>query len=416
MSRMWRVAVLLCISVSARAGDWPQILGPDRSGRAAGDEKITATFAADGPRIVWKMKVGQGLAGPAVAGGRLVLFHRLDGRETVGCLDALSGAPLWRFDYPTDYRDDFGFDEGPRAVPAIDVHAGRVYTHGAGGMVHALDLATGMAVWAVDTARTVGSRKGFFGRACSPLADGPLVIVQVGGTEGAGIVAFDSQTGQVKWKATDDEAGYSSPVAATVGGRRMILAWTREALVGLDPADGRILFRKPFRASLHASVNAASPIVIDDSVLLTASYSVGAARWRIGGRGLTQLWANDTSLSSQYTTPVPHGDFLYGLHGRQDVPPRPMLRCIEAATGDVRWSTPPLAAGAIIIADEKLIVLTEDGELILAPASPQSFSPTARVQVLGSNTRALPALSNGYLYARDPRQLICVDLRRDPQP
>ena len=311
--------------------------------------------------------------------------------------------------YPTDYRDDFGFDEGPRAVPTIDGE--RVYTFGAAGMLHAIDMATGKATWVVDTVRAFGSRKGFFGRACSPLVEGDLLIVHVGGTGGAGIVALDKATGRLRWKASDDEASYSSPVAANIGGRRMVLALTRQGLVGLDPANGDMLVRKPFRSSIQSSVTAANPVVLGDGVFLSEAYGTGAALWRITPSGPRQVWASNDALSNHYATSVPHDGFLYGFHGRQDVPPRPMLRCVEAATGTVRWSTEPLAAGSLIFADGKLIVLTELGELILAPATPDAFAPTGRMQVLGFGTRALPALSAGRLYARDARQLICIDLR-----
>ena len=402
------LAILACVDI-AKAGDWPQILGPQRNGRAADDERIAGQFPDGGPRIIWKVKVGQGHAGPAVADGSIIVFHRLDHRETVECLDAATGERRWSFDYPTDYRDDFGFDEGPRAVPTI--HNGRIYTYGAAGMLHALDLTSGQPVWSVDTVKRFGSRKGFFGRACSPLVDGDLLIVQVGGIDGSGIVAFEKESGDVRWTATDDEAGYSSPTAATINGRRLILALTREGLVTIDPADGAVLFRKRFRSSTHASVNAATPVVLGHHVFLTASYNTGAALWHLAPTGAREVWANDQTLSSQYTTPVPHDGFLYGLHGRQDAPPRPMLRCIEIETGRPRWSTEPLGAGSLILADAKLVVLTEDGELILAPASPAGFRPTARAQILGFHTRALPALSNGRFYARDPKQLICVDLR-----
>lgn len=405
------ILAILFIAGSARAGDWPQILGPERNGRAANGERIAERFAEGEPRIVWRMKVGQGHAGPAVTDGKLIAFHRLGDRETVDCVDALTGDKIWSFDYPTDYRDDFGFDEGPRAVPTI--HQERILTYGAAGMLHAIDLNTGKPLWSVDTIEQFGSRKGFFGRACSPLVEGELVIVQVGGIDGAGIVAFDKSSGEVRWKATNHEAGYSSPVAATIGGQRMILALTREGLVAIDPGEGKILFRERFRASMDASVNAATPIVLGDRVFLTASYNVGAAMWRVTPAGASEVWANDETLSSQYTTPVPHEGFLYGLHGRQDLPPKPMLRCVEVETGKLRWSTPPLAAGSLILADDKLIVLTENGELIIAPATPapEGFRPSARAQILGFNTRALPALSSGRFYARDAKQLVCVDLR-----
>src|SRR5207249_4785033 len=157
-------------------------------------------------------KIGAGFSGPVVAAGKLILFHRIDDKETVECLDAEKGMRLWSSSYPTHYRDDFGFDEGPRATPAIA--EGRVYTYGAEGVVSCWNLADGKKLWSVDGNKEYGAPKGFFGIACSPLVEGDSVLLNIGGRDGAGIVAFDKATGKVRWKATDQEASYSSPVAA----------------------------------------------------------------------------------------------------------------------------------------------------------------------------------------------------------
>ena len=156
-----------------------------------------------------------GLSGPVVAGQRLILFHRVGDREVVESFDALTGAPQWRHAYPTTYRDDFGFDEGPRAVPVVA--DGIVYTYGAEGKLNAVDLATGKPMWNVDAMRQFEVEKGFFGAAGSPVVEGGKVIANVGGKK-AGIVAFDAKTGKVIWTATTDAASYSSGVAATILG------------------------------------------------------------------------------------------------------------------------------------------------------------------------------------------------------
>ena len=142
------------------AQDWPQFLGPTRNSKYAPTD-VTTVFPKAGPPLVWKKAIGQGFSTPVVADGKLILFHRLRDKETVECLDAATGKEIWRFDYPTRYRDDFGFDEGPRSTPSIS--AGRVYTFGAEGVLHCLDFATGKKVWAVDTYQQFDVRKGFLG-------------------------------------------------------------------------------------------------------------------------------------------------------------------------------------------------------------------------------------------------------------
>ena len=234
---------------AAPATDWPQFLGPERNGVYHGPA-LSPSWPAEGPPVVWQRKVGQGFSGPAVSGNRLLVFHRVEDRSIIECLEARTGKELWKADYPTDYQDDFGFDEGPRATPTIA--EGRVFTYGAEGRLACWKLADGAVVWSVDIPKELGSAKGFFGRASSPLVESNLVILNVGGSGGAGIVAFDCATGARRWKATDDEASYSSPVAANIHGSRIVLSLTREALVALNSTDGRVIFRHPWRPRVSA--------------------------------------------------------------------------------------------------------------------------------------------------------------------
>src|SRR5437773_2740504 len=308
--------------LSASAHDWPQFLGPQRNGVYTGAPLVTKWPAA-GPKKVWQKTIGTGFAGPVVAGDRLILFHRVNAEEVIDAFDARTGAPRWHYAYRTSYRDDFGFDEGPRAVPVVAQN--RVYTFGAEGQLHAVDLATGKAVWSVDTMRQFHVRKGFFGAAGSPLVEDGRVLANVGGdgTNGivAGIVAFSADTGAVLWTATNHEASYSSPVSATFGGRKAAVFFTRQGLVGLDPATGKTLFQRTWRSRSQASVNAASPVVVGDLVFVSASYETGAAVLRVAGNELTELWSSDDSLSNHYATSVHHNGYLYGFHGRQEFGP-----------------------------------------------------------------------------------------------
>ncbi|MBZ5596460.1 MAG: PQQ-like beta-propeller repeat protein [Acidobacteriia bacterium] len=233
--------LLLLTWTRAQGEDWPQFLGPTRNGIYAGVE--LGALPKSGPATAWKIDVGHGFSGAVVARGRVILFHRRDNRALVESLDAGTGKRVWVAEYPTDYRDDFGFDDGPRATPAI---AGeRIYTFGAEGVLQSLDFSTGKRIWSVDTKQKFGADKGFFGAACSPLVEDGRVLLNVGGPHGAGIVAFDAATGRVLWTATNDEAGYSAPVATTIGGARHALFLTRSGLVDIDPATGKIRFQFP---------------------------------------------------------------------------------------------------------------------------------------------------------------------------
>jgi len=392
---------------SALAQDWPQFLGPARDGRYTASD-LADSWPKTGPPILWKKDVGQGFSSPVVLGDRLILFHRVANQEKVDCLDAKTGRGLWSFDYPTSYRDDFGFDEGPRATPTID--SNRVYTFGAEGILYCLDFATGKKIWSVDTHQKFHVQKGFFGAACSPLIEGKAVLLNVGGTANAGLVAFDKDTGKVLWTATNDEASYSSPVAASLDGTRHVFFFTRNGLVDVDPASGRVQCQFPWRARIRASVNAAVPLVVGNWIFLSASYQTGAVLLQLDGSSIKSLWSSDDVLSNHYATSVYNEGYLYGFHGRQEY--GPSLRCVELKTGKVQWSQEDFKAGTITLAGKFLLVLKESGELLLAPASPKEFRVSSRAQLLPATVRAYPALAAGLFYVRNEKTLMCVNLKK----
>ena len=386
--------------------DWPQFLGPTRDGVYHGPA-LAESWGSAGPRVVWRKSIGQGFAGPAVVDGRVILFHRVGAQEVVESLDPASGASTWRYAYPTRYRDDFGFDEGPRSVPVIA--DGVIYTFGAEGQLHAIDLARGTRVWSEDTMKRFGVPKAFFGAGGSPLVESGRVIANIGGDK-AGIVAFEARSGKVLWTSTDDDASYSSGVAATIGGRRLGVFLTRDRLLGLDMSTGKIEFERRWRARQAASVNAATPLIIDDAIFVSAEYGPGAGVLRVSGTTLADLWTSDDVLNNHYATSVYHGSYLYGFHGRQEF--GQSFRAVEFRTGVVKWTEDRFRAGSVLLAGDRLVIVREGGELVLAPASPQAFRPTARAQILQGVVRPYPAIANGMLYVRNENTLICVDLRK----
>lgn len=401
---------LLCLAAGVHAADWPQLLGPNRDGIYAGKD-LAAEWPKGGPRVMWQKKIGQGFAAPVVAKGKLILFTRVGDAETVEALDAKDGKFLWKFEYPTAYRDNFGFDPGPRGTPTV---AGdKVFTFGADGMLSCLTLADGKKLWSVDCKKEFAAPQGFFGLACSPLVEGRAVIVDAGGKSSTGaacLVAFDCESGKMLWQSFADEPSYSSPIAATLGGRRCVLALTRAHFIGLNPVDGKILFQQPFNPPVHASVTGALPTVAGDSVFISAAYDLGAMMFRVENGKLAKVWSGDEQLSLQFTTAVHRHGFLYGLHGRHDIGGTE-LRCVELATGRVRWSKPGLAGANVLLASDSLLLLTENGELVRVAATPEGCRESARAQILGRGVRAHPALADGLFYARSKDTLVCLDLR-----
>jgi outer membrane protein assembly factor BamB len=403
-TRSSRLALAAALLVLA-AADWPQFLGPSRNGTSP-ETGLLKTWPDKGPPVVWEREVGEGYSGPVVVGGRLVLFHRVGDEEVVECLDA-TGKAHWKAATPTSYIDSFGKGNGPRSTPLIA--GGKVYTLGADGLLQCLTLADGKKVWQRELHKDYEVRKGFFGVATSPLVEGNLLVVNVGGRGGAGIVAFDKDSGKEVWKATEHDASYSSPVATTIDGVRHLLFFTREGVVSLNPSDGAVRFSKRWRARIDASVNAATPVVVGDSVFVTASYRTGALLLRVRKDGAEEVWKGDNVLSSHFTTPVYHAGYLYGFDGRQETGTD--LRCVELKTGKVAWTKAGFPCGPIIVADGNLIILSEDGDLVLVEATAAAYREKARAKVLGGPCRAQLALADGRLYGHDGRKLVCWKLK-----
>ncbi|MCC7421763.1 MAG: PQQ-like beta-propeller repeat protein [Planctomycetaceae bacterium] len=398
---------------SGQAGDWPQILGPNRNGSAVQDS-LADQWPQAGPPSLWNRDVGSGFSGVAVVGDRGIVFHRVEDVERVEAFDVATGKAVWKADFPTSYRPAFVDDNGPRAAPVI--HDGKVYVFGAMGQLSCVDFAKGTKVWSRNTFKEYYSGRsrgepaeGYFGLGSSPIIEGNLVIVNVGGEEKeAGIVAFNAASGEPVWNAGAERASYSSPVAVTVGKTRHLIVETRLNTLSLDPKNGTIRWTLPF-GKRGPTVNGACPTVIDGHLFLTASYGIGATFAKIHEDSAETLWTSDDVCSSQYTTCVEDGGVLYGVHGRQDVGGA-ALRCFDPKTQDVLWSKENFGYATLIKADGKLLIVTTDGQLVLAALDKTRYRELARAEVLSGTARALPALSNGRVYLRNERTLKCVDI------
>jgi outer membrane protein assembly factor BamB len=401
-----RALVLILWFLVLIAADWPQFLGPQRNCTST-ETGLLQSWDGKGPPILWQKEVGEGYSAPVIAGDRLILFHRVGAEEIVECLHAASGKEMWKHFEATNYRDMLGKGDGPRSTPLI---AGqRVYTLSPGGRLQCLKLTDGENVWQRELLRDFKVPPSYFGVATSPILEGDLVVVNVGGRD-AGIVAFDKDSGKEVWKATQDGASYSSPIAADIDGIRHLVFFTRQGIVSLDPANGNVRFSKRWRSRMDASVNAATPVVVGDRLFFTASYETGAILVRAKKDSLEEVWSNDRSLSCHFGTPIYHEGYLYGFDGRQESGTE--FRCIEARTGKVQWSKEGFGCGSMILAEDNLIVLSEGGDLVLVECKGDKYREKARAAVLTGPCRAQMALANGRLYARDNSKLVCWNLKK----
>ncbi|HYT90008.1 MAG TPA: PQQ-binding-like beta-propeller repeat protein [Gemmataceae bacterium] len=412
--------------------DWPVFLGP--TGDSVSSEKgILSPWPEKGPRIVWHKEIGTGYAMPVISRGRLFLFDRQGTRATLNCWKSETGEPLWKFDYPTDYRDMYGYNGGPRCCPVVDDD--RVYIYGVEGMLHCVRVADGKPVWKVDTRAEFGVVQNFFGVGSTPVVEGDLLIVQVGGSpkgserqdfadlkgNGSGVVAFDKLTGKVRYKITDELASYASPVLATINGRRWCFVLARGGLIGFEPASGKVDFHFPWRAESLESVSAANPVVVGDQVFISETYGPGGALLQVRPGGHKVLWTDaekrrDKSMQCHWMTPIYKDGYLYGCSGRHE---NADLRCIELATGKVMWRQQRLLRTSLLMVDGHFVCLSEEGILYLLKVNPQRYEEVSRVELreaagkeplLREPCWAAPILAHGLLYVRGNDRLVCLEL------
>ena len=398
--------VLLLSYGGAHAEDWPQFLGPTRDAVYQGND-LAATWPKEGPRMLWHKQTGQGFSGPVVSQGKLILFHRIDKNEVVQCFDAESGKSLWEFAYPSAFRDGIHVDDGPRSTPCIA--EGKVYTFGADGALHCLDLNTGAKVWNVDTRKTFGTAKNWHGMICSPLVEGNGILLNIGSTN-AGLVAFNKETGDVLWKKTKHRYSCSSPVAATIGDKRYAFFFTRRTLCAVDPANGHLYFEYTVGTTNKDLVLCANPVVIGDLLFVSAAYQLGGHLLRVADGKKEVVWTSQ-DIATQYTTSIHHDGFLYGVHGQREMGGYD-FRCVDLKSGKLQWKRDDFGQGTILKAGNEILFLTYNGELIRGVPSPKEFTVTGRAQVAPFGCRAYPALANGRLYVRSQNRLLCVDLSK----
>ncbi|MGZ4973233.1 MAG: PQQ-binding-like beta-propeller repeat protein [Limisphaerales bacterium] len=393
------------LACTGYAEDWPQLLGPSHNGTWCGPV-IRSDWDARPPKTLWRKKTGLGYSCPVIAGGKVILFHRIGAEEIVECLDRDAGNTLWKFSYPTKFRDGTHIDDGPRATPAID--GDRVYSYGAEGWLHCLDLATGKKIWGFDAKTKFKAERRWHGMISSPIIEGNALLLNVGSTNAAGIVAFNKSDGSTLWTSTSDKFTGSTPVCANIDGKRCAVFVTPGFLVGVDPANGKEQFRTRWGTTAFSAVIASSPVIVSNNIFVSAFYGVGGTLFKIDHGSATKIWSS-SEFSTHYQTAIYKDGYLYASDGHQSE--QSTLRCVELATGKVQWSNEELGASNQMLVNDDLLLLTQRGELILASVNPKALKIKARTQILSHLVRAYPALSDGFLVGRSQGEMVCVDLR-----
>jgi outer membrane protein assembly factor BamB len=384
---------MLYAAASLSAADWPNWRGPANNGISAETDWQTEWPAA-GPKVLWKAPLGTGFSSFAVAEGRVFTMGNVDDQDSVICLDADGGKELWRHTYPQPIAPKL-YEGGPNASPAVD--GSRVFSLSRNGKLFCLDAETGKVNWSKDLVKEFGIKVPDWGLSGSPLVQGNLVVVNAGR---AGM-AFEKESGKLIWETGKDAAGYASPVPMTIRGQKAVLVFGGKALVALALATGSELWAYPWETSYD--INAADPIVDGSRVFISSGYGHGAALLDVSGDQPELVWENKNMRNKMNGSVLVEGH-VYGCDEKK-------LTCVDVNTGEKKWANGASGQGSLMAANGTLIILSEKGELIVAEASPEAFTPISRAQVLGGKCWTVPVLANGRIYARNAEGgMVCLDV------
>jgi outer membrane protein assembly factor BamB len=432
-------ALAALTGAAVAAEDWPEIRGKGRLGVWT-ETGILEKFPAGGLKILWRTPVRAGFSGPAVAAGRVFVMDFVEttrprGSERALALDEKTGKILWTHEWEVDYRG-MSYGLGPRATPTVD--GNRVYVAGADGKLFCLDAASGAVIWKKDYVADYGadrSKWGWdWGFSSSPIVDGPRLIALVGGRPDAKVVAFDKLTGKEIWRAlsSESELGVAQPIIITAGGTRQLIVWYPGAVASLDPATGRQYWEQPYKVG--ASMTVSTPVQ-SGSVLFFTNFYDGPLMLALDDRkpAATVLWKGKSDneiqtdgLHSTTATPVIVGDYIYGIcsYGQ--------FRCLRVKTGERIWESQLVskervrwASGQIVRHGDRLFINNDRGELIIVKPGPEGYQEISRTFLLEptsppGNRRELvsvnwshPAYANRRIYARNDKEIIAASLAAD---
>ena len=413
---------LLAVVATTLAADWPQYRGPKTDGTSP--EKIAKSWPGAGPKELWKVPSTGGFSSFVVAGGKAFTLElrSVDSaeQETLVARDAITGKELWqqalgamKTDRPNDGANSGAGDnkggDGPRATPAVD--GSFVYTTSAKLTVTCFESASGNVVWRHDLLKEFTGRNISWMNAASPVIEGDLLIVAGGGPDQS-LLAFNKKDGAVVWKAFDEKMTHATPVVATIHGTRQVIFFLQSGLLAVEPKTGKELWRHPFPYKVST---AASPVVAGDIVYCSAGYDVGAGAAKITKDGdkftATELYrfAGNKPLANHWSTPVLKDGHLYGMFQFKEYGSGP-LKCVEVATGKVKWEQAGFGPGHVILVDGHVLVLSDAGDLVLVKAVTDSYQEVARAHVLAGKCWTTPVVSNGHVYARSTKEAVCLDL------
>lgn len=407
------------LSLSTLAADWPSYRGPLGNGQSP--EKISRTWPANGPKVLWRVPSQGGFSSFVVGNGRAFCLELRPENdiptEALVARDANSGKELWAKPIGSLKINDGGQDgtannkggDGPRSSPAIDGNL--VYSLSAKLVLQCFDAASGREVWKHDLIKEFAGRNISWQNAQSPVIEGDLVLV-AGGGAGQSILAFNKKSGEVKWKAFDETMTHSTALITDILGQRQAVFFLKSGLLALDPKTGTELWRHPFPFAVSTAI---TPVVVGDIAYCSAGYGVGASAARISRNGsswkATEIYRKpgNKPLANHWSTPVAIGGHLYGMFQFKEYGSGP-IKCVDIASGEVKWEKSGFGPGHVVGVDQHVLALSDSGELVLFKATPSSYSEVSRADVLPGKCWTTPVISGGRVFARSTEEAVCLDL------
>lgn len=378
---------------------WTDFRGPNRDGVY---KELAVKTDWNGLTPMWKQPIGGGYASFVVGEGFAYTIEQRRGQETVAAYDVQTGRELWAQSWNANFQESLGGD-GPRATPTYS--DGRVYALGATGEFRCFDAKTGKQLWGKNILSEAGASNIQWGMSAAPLVVDDKVIVQPGGSSNNSIVAYNKNTGAPVWKTLNDTASYTSPMLVNLAGRKQILTVTSSRVVGLAPENGTLLWEYPWSNS--ASINVSQPIVVDaNRVFISAGYGKGAALFEVSGSGnkfsSKTLWEN-IQMKNKFQSSVLLNGYVYGLD-------EGILTCLDVNTGERKWKGGRYGYGQLVSANNHLIIIAEDGRLVLVKATPEGHSEVTQIQALQGRSWNVPTIANGKLLIRNATEMACYNI------
>ena len=391
----------------AQSSDWVQWGGPQRNFKSE-TKGLATTWPATGPRRLWQRELGEGYSAIAVERGVLFTMYRKGEKEFVIALDATTGKTVWEYSYAAPFSPEYDMSNGPGPHATPLVSGNLVFTSGATGKLHCLDKKSGKVLWSHDLLSEFHGTLRVNGYSCSPIAYKDKIVMMVGGSSSA-IIAFNRQDGSVIWKKHDFKNSTSSPIIISVDGQDQLVAFMYGEIVGVDPNSGNLLWSYPH--AVEFGLNTSTPVWGADNLLFMSSgYGGGSRVLKLSRAGdkttVEELWANSL-MRIHFTNAVRVGDLIYGSSG--DFGPAPFT-AVDVKTGKIAWRHRSFPRASILFADGRFIILDEDGHLLLATATAEGLTVTAKVELLGSQSWTVPSLAGTRLYARDRKNIMALEL------